>query len=155
MHVIVIQNRDKTNGLVNGQKATVVNIQGRTIFLRLPNSMIVQTYTVSAYKKDELHASHLHTYPFVPPSALTICKVQGQTLKDTIVWLDSVFVPAGVAYVALSRIKRNLGQPTLSSGHTARPIYASPCNYVSNTIVSLDTLLVRAEATGDVAEPKK
>ena len=78
-----------------------------------------------------------------------------KTLKDIIVWLDSVFVPAGVAYVALSRIKRNLGQPTLSSGHTARPIYASPCNYVSNTIVSLDTLLVRAEATGDVAEPKK
>lgn len=59
MQVIVTQNRDKTNGLVNGQKATVVNIQGRTIFLRLPNSMIVQTYTVPVYKKGELHTSHL------------------------------------------------------------------------------------------------
>ena len=47
-----------------------------------------------------------YTYPFVPAYALTICKTQGQTLERAILWMDSLHVPAGAAYVALSRVKR-------------------------------------------------
>lgn len=102
MKVLVTQNRDKKNGVVNGKRATVVYLQDATIFLRLPNGLIVQTYPVTVYRGDQLWTS----YPFVPAYALTITKAQGQTLESAIVWLDSCIVPAGGAYVALSRIRK-------------------------------------------------
>lgn len=102
MKVLVTQNRDKKNGVVNGKRATVVYLQDATIFLRLPNGLIVQTYPVTVYRGDQLWTS----YPFVPAYALTITKAQGQTLESAIVWLDSRIVPAGGAYVALSRIRK-------------------------------------------------
>lgn len=102
MQVIATQNRDKANGLVNGKRATVLHVQSPTIFLRLPNAKIVQTYPVTVSKDDQLFTSH----PFVPAYAVTITKAQGQTLAGAIVWLDHHLVPAGGAYVALSRIRK-------------------------------------------------
>ena len=36
---------------------------------------------------------------------MTICKSQGQTLNNIIVWFDMACVGPGAAYVALSRVK--------------------------------------------------
>lgn len=44
-------------------------------------------------------------YPLVPAYATTICKIQGQTLRKVIIWLDCPYVPRGTAYVALSRLR--------------------------------------------------
>ena len=41
MKVLATQNRDKKNGVVNGKRATVVYLQDATIFLRLPNGLIL------------------------------------------------------------------------------------------------------------------
>ena len=41
----------------------------------------------------------------MPAYALTIPKIQAQTLEQSIVWLDSPVVAPGGAYVALSRSK--------------------------------------------------
>ena len=36
MHIIITQNRDKKNGVINGQNAEVLNFEQGTIFLKLP-----------------------------------------------------------------------------------------------------------------------
>ena len=42
MRVIITQNRDKENGVINGQSATVLNFEQGTIFLQLPIRMLWQ-----------------------------------------------------------------------------------------------------------------
>ena len=37
MHVMITQNRDKANGLVNGQTATILCVEKATVFLALGN----------------------------------------------------------------------------------------------------------------------
>ena len=37
---------------------------------------------------------------------MTICKSQGQTLHNIIVWFDTATLGPGATYVALSRVKR-------------------------------------------------
>ena len=46
------------------------------------------------------------SYPFTPAYARTICKSQVQNLKHLLVWLDCPTVPPGLAYVALSRVRK-------------------------------------------------
>ena len=103
MSVIISQNRDKENGVVNGQRATVRMVQNKTIFLSLPSGLVVATHLVTSLKPDSTTKT---CYPFVPAYAITICKSQGQTLEKVIVWMDSATAPAGAAYVALSRVRR-------------------------------------------------
>ena len=101
MKVVITQNRDKELHVVNGQPATVVTMQNKTVFLKLPSENIVAVYPVT--RTVDGHTATC--YPFVPAYASTICKVQGQNLGKIILWLDCPFVPNGTAYVALSRIR--------------------------------------------------
>ena len=50
MRVVFSQNRDKKNGLVNGQPAIVIMMQGFTVVLQLPNSKKVSVYPVTTTK---------------------------------------------------------------------------------------------------------
>ena len=103
MKVIITQNRDKKNGVVNGQTATVLYWHRKTIILKLTNKNIVAIHQVT--EKDQ-EGNKRVVYPIVPAYATTICKIQGQTLNKTIVWLDCDLVPEGTAYVALSRLRK-------------------------------------------------
>ena len=103
MRVIITQNRDKKNGVINGQNAEVLNFeQGTIIIYKLPNSKVVAIDTVTELGED---GSNRLFYPLVPAYATTICKIQGQTLRKVIIWLDCPYVPRGTAYVALSRLR--------------------------------------------------
>ena len=103
MSVIITQNRDKPNGVVNGQRASVYMSHRNTVFLRLPDGFIANMYPVTSNKADGTRRT---AFPFVPAYALTICKSQGQTLPNIVIWMDSMFVPPGAAYVALSRVRK-------------------------------------------------
>lgn len=46
LQVISTQNRDKKNGVVNGQGATVNLVHNKTVFLTLPNGSVVSTHLV-------------------------------------------------------------------------------------------------------------
>ena len=63
MAVVITQNRDKSNGVVNGQRASVYIVHRNTVFLKLPSGKIVNTYLVTRRKFD---GSRKSTYPFVP-----------------------------------------------------------------------------------------
>ena len=109
MRVVFSQNRDKKNGVVNGQPAIVIMMQGFTVVLQLRHSKKVSVYPVTTTNQsqcDNTSTTQQHRcYPFVPAYAMTICKSQGQTLNDIIVWFDTACLGPGAAHVALSRVK--------------------------------------------------
>ena len=83
MRVVFTQNRDKKNGVVNGQPAIVLMMQGSTVLLQLPTAKKVSVYPVSTTENqshvDRPQQCEVRTcYPFVPGYAMTICKCQGQ-----------------------------------------------------------------------------
>ena len=47
MRVVITQNRDKCNGVVNGQLATVHTVHNNTVYLKLPNEKVVAIYPVT------------------------------------------------------------------------------------------------------------
>lgn len=103
MRVMITQNRDKSQNVVNGQLATVQLVHNRTIFLKLPNNNIVNTYPVT-YRNPS--GATRTVYPFMPAYALTICKAQGQTLNKAMIWFDVDSVPIATGYVAISRVQK-------------------------------------------------
>lgn len=110
MRVILTQNRDKRNGIVNGQPGIIMTMSARTVLIKLPNAKVVSVYPVSAMiteqQDDGTEKSHIKTcYPFVPGYAITIFKSQGQTLENVVLWFDTDRLGEGAAYVALSRVK--------------------------------------------------
>ena len=52
MRVVFTQNRDKRNGVVNGQPAMVVMMKGFTVVLQLPNSKKVSVYPVTTMNNE-------------------------------------------------------------------------------------------------------
>ena len=102
MRVLITQNRNKSQGVINGQLAVIHSIENATVFLKLPNGKIVNTYPVTYIDK---HNKSFNCYPFTPSYAITIAKSQGQTLDEVILWFDIDKLPPGFGYVALSRIR--------------------------------------------------
>ena len=102
MRVIFTENRDKAARVVNGQQATIIFSKKNTIILRLPEGQQVFVYPVTHMEDD----APVTRYPFTPPYAQTIIKAQGQNIQHLIIFLDSALVPAGTAYVSLSRVRR-------------------------------------------------
>ena len=116
MRVMITQNRNKQLSIVNGRLAHIVQMQGKTVFLKLANDDIVQVYPTSSYMEDNVLKT---VTPIMPAYALTIPKAQEQTLKSCIIWLDNPVIAPGGAYVALSRCK------TLDSIRFLTPILPS------------------------------
>ena len=104
MRVIITQNRNKEAGVFNGQRAVIDRMEKATVFLKLPNNKCVNVYPVTTILKN---GNRRTCYPFVPSYAVTICKAQRQTLNSAIVWFDVPRIPAGSAYIALSRVKKS------------------------------------------------
>ncbi len=102
LKIIVTRNIDKTNGVVNGQEGIIRYMENQTIFVELGTKKIVPIYPMTDIFDDGTKRT---CYPIVPSYALTITKSQGMNLKAVIIWFDSLNVPAGSAYVALSRIE--------------------------------------------------
>ena len=94
MRVIITQNRNN---------AHVLQMEGNAVFLKLGNNNVVQVCPVSFPNED---GSLKTVLPLMPAYALTIPKAQGQTLNESIVWLNGAIVAPGGAYVALSRCRK-------------------------------------------------
>ena len=107
MHIIIRQNRDKKNGIVNGQSDIVLMMKSLTVLIKLPNGKTASIYPVSCItnqtdQEGEQNAKVRTCHPFVPGYAVTVCKSQGQTLDNVVVWFDTKNLGQGGAYVALS-----------------------------------------------------
>ena len=81
----------------------VVSGHNTSLLIQFPDSQHAFIYPVTHYVEGE---GDVTRYPFTPAYARTICKSQGQNLKHLLVWLDCPMVPPGLAYVALSRVRK-------------------------------------------------
>jgi len=121
MKVVITENRDKACRVVNGQHAMLDCNQGNTLIIRCPDEERAFVYRVTHFQEGK---GDVTAYPLTPAYARTISKSQGQNLKHLLLWLDCDTVPAGLAYVALSRIRRrtdlSLMQPIVS--HQFQPV---------------------------------
>ena len=121
MRVVITQNVNKVKGVVNGQKAIIAMKSRNTVLLRLPNSTLVSVFPltnpITTTDQDGNQVTTNKTvFPFVPGYSITVCKAQGQTYDEAIIWMDSDFVPKGTGYVALSRVR------TMQSIHFMTPL---------------------------------
>ena len=103
MKIVINENRDKTSRIVNGQDGTIVSNHGKTIIIQFADGERAFVYPVTHAVEGQ---GDVTRYPFTPAYARTICKSQGQNLKHLLVRLYCAMVPPGLAYVALSRIRR-------------------------------------------------
>lgn len=103
MRIVITENRDIASRIVNGQDATILSNHGNTLLIELPDKKRAFIYPVT---HDVEGQGVITSYPCTPAYARTICKSQGQNLKHLVVWLDCPTVPPGLAYVALSRIRK-------------------------------------------------
>lgn len=127
MRVVITQNRDKANGVVNGQRALVELAQNKSVFLKLTTGRIVPLYPVTTKKDGTL----ITVYPFVPAYAMTMCKAQGQTLSKVVLWFDIETIPPGTAYVALSRVRNRNDVYFLNK---LKPNYFTPVRRPNNLL---------------------
>ena len=103
MRIVITENRDKASRIVNGQDATILSSHGNTLLIQFPDNQRAFIYPVTHHVDGQ---GDVTTFPCTPAYARTICKSQGQNLKHLVLWLDCPTVPPGLAYVALSRIRR-------------------------------------------------
>lgn len=68
MKIIITQNRDH---VVNGQQATIVRMQNKTVFLKLPSKAIVAVYPVTT----TVNITKTTCHPFLPAYPSAICKI--------------------------------------------------------------------------------
>ena len=113
MNIVINENRDKASRIVNRQDTTLVSVQGHSIILHFPDQAFV--YLVTHHVEGE---GDVTQYPLSPAYARTISKSHGQTFMHLLVWLDCPVVPARLAYIALSRVRRradlSIMQPMLA-----------------------------------------
>eukprot|EP00971_Amphidinium_carterae_P156473 3101712-Amphidinium_carterae.1 len=110
MRVTLTQNINKEIDYVNGMSGTVLGAHPRGIRVRTDTGYIFPVYPWT----DEDHNTF---YPMRVGYAHTLMKMQGATLKDLTLYLDSANIEAA-AYVALSRVEydvnwRFVGNPTV------------------------------------------
>ena len=107
-HVMLRRNVDTSKGLVNGALGTVISIKAHHISVHFDNMSDV--YDVENVKSRFMVMKNIYVFrkqfPLILAFAVTIHKCQGLSLDCAMMDLsDQVFSP-GMAYVALSRVKR-------------------------------------------------
>ena len=101
MRLMLTDNINKNIGFVNGQFVIVIGMENATIIVQGPQGQLLNIHPVPKIIND----NQVTVYPCLPGYATTICKVQGQTLKEVILWIDTNTTPEGTAYLAFSRVK--------------------------------------------------
>ena len=121
MKIVITENRDKSSRVVNGQEATLVSNHNTTLLIQYRDGQHAFLYPVTHFQEGR---GDVTCFPMTPEYAQTISRSQGQNIRHLLVWLDCNTVPVGLAYVALSRVRRrgdvSLMQPVYS--HQFQPV---------------------------------
>ena len=113
--VMLRRNIDTSSGLVNGAIGTVCNITQSRVTVQFDH--MSSPYDVEVVSSKFMIMKSFYVYrrqfPLIPAAAITIHKSQGLSLDSCMVDLSVMVFGAGMAYVALSRVR------TLSGLHLA------------------------------------
>ena len=99
--LMVTRNIDKKGGLVNGGFGIVLHATPQVVVLRLRSGAIRSVHRI-AYETD--NGLFYTAFPLLSAYAITIAKVQGQTLPAIAILPETGC--RSLAYVAISRVRR-------------------------------------------------
>ena len=136
--VMLRRNIDTKQGLVNGAIGTVVNITSQCVVVKFDH--ITELCNIEMVRSKFMLMKCFHVYrkqfPLILAYAVTIHKCQGLSLDCAIVDLSNKVFCAGMAYVALSRV-RSLDGLYLTDFDPASIIVSNACLQEANRLRSL------------------
>lgn len=110
-NVMLIQNQSIEDGLVNGSMGVITRIVEKTpltpremVYVKFANGVEVPITRHSWMNDSETFG--ISQFPLIPAYAITIHKIQGQTLDKVCANIGSGIFECGQSYVALSRVRR-------------------------------------------------
>jgi ATP-dependent DNA helicase PIF1 len=111
VNVMLIQNQSIESGLVNGSMGVVTRIVEKSphspkdvIYVKFANGDEVGINRHSWMNESETFG--ISQFPLIPAYAITIHKIQGQTLDKVCANIGTGIFECGQSYVALSRVRR-------------------------------------------------
>ena len=133
--VMLPRNIDTKTGLVNGALGTVLSISSKCITVQFDH--VSKPYDVDKVQTKFMVMKNLCLYreqfPLILAYAVTIHKCQGLSLDCAIVYLSDKVFSAGMAYVALSRV-RSLAGLHLSAFDPKSIIVSTSCLQEANRL---------------------
>jgi ATP-dependent exoDNAse (exonuclease V) alpha subunit len=106
---MITRNLDQQSGLVNGVQVVCESIRSHTVSVRMPSGhvhVIPRITCVIAPNESGLpFALSRRQFPLTPSYALTVHRVQGQTLKRLGVYFTGEPFCHGLLFTALSRVR--------------------------------------------------
>lgn len=104
--VMILKNLDLENGIANGTRGIVVELDKEAVLIRLLDGRLIRIEkgTWESKSEDGIEVK-LVQMPLIPAWSLSIHKTQGSTLDFVAMDLGDSIFEYGQAYVALSRVK--------------------------------------------------
>ncbi|CAJ0586072.1 unnamed protein product, partial [Mesorhabditis spiculigera] len=120
--VMLLRNLDVQNGLCNGTRLIVEQIQTRVLLCRFATGsrkgkQVLIPRIDCQYEKNIPFTLKRRQFPIRPSFAMTINKSQGQSFERVGLDLSAPIFAHGQAYVAISRCKSRDGMRILAAGH--------------------------------------
>jgi len=106
---MITRNLDQQSGLVNGVQVVCVEVRPHTVTVRLPSGVTQVlpriTYVITPSASGRPFAMTRRQFPLMPSYALTVHRVQGQTLHRLGLYFTGDAFCHGLLFTALSRVR--------------------------------------------------
>jgi hypothetical protein len=106
---MITRNLDQLSGLVNGVQVVCVEVRPHTVTVRLPSGVTQVlpriTYVITPSASGLPFAMTRRQFPLMPSYALTVHRVQGQTLHRLGLYFTGDAFCHGLLFTALSRVR--------------------------------------------------
>ena len=106
---LITRNYDQQRGCVNGVEVVLAGIRCHSITVRMPGGELIVMPRINCIISQEESGLpfviHRRQYPITPAFALTVHRVQGQTLLFLGIYFSGDVFCHGMLYTALSRVR--------------------------------------------------
>jgi hypothetical protein len=106
---MITRNLDQQSGLVNGVQVVCAEVRPHTVTVRLPSGVthVIPriTFVITPHDSGLPFAISRRQFPLMPSYALTVHRVQGQTLQRLGLFFTGDAFCHGLLFTALSRVR--------------------------------------------------
>jgi ATP-dependent DNA helicase PIF1 len=106
---MITRNYDQKRGCVNGVEVVLASMRSHSITVRMPGGELVVLPRINSIISTEdsglPFVMHRRQFPIIPAFALTVHRVQGQSLKFLGLYFTGDVFCHGMLYTALSRVR--------------------------------------------------
>ena len=134
---MITRNFDPKRGCVNGAEVTLVKVGSSSIVVRMNSGVEVVlprlNFIIDTEESGLPFVLHRRQFPIIPSYALTVHRVQGQTLRFLGIYFSGDVFCHGMLFTALSRVR--------SWSHVRVCDHGAPCNDAAIVPQASDVIL--------------